>query len=106
MLCVIPHIRKDAKDHSDSDHRKQVKKFIKNLFYLASEDEMSVTQHIFWTEYTDFDNKIGSFDVFDFPYKIHQHQMNQSCYQSQCTQSKICAELHTFRLQMLNKINF
>ena len=23
MLCVIPHIRKDAKYHSESDHRKQ-----------------------------------------------------------------------------------
>ena len=22
MICVIPHILKDAKDHSDSDHRK------------------------------------------------------------------------------------
>ena len=63
MLCVIPHIHKYAKDHSDSDHRKQVKHVIKTSFYGASEDEMSVTQDIFWTEYTDFDNKIGSFDA-------------------------------------------
>ena len=29
MLCVIPRIRKDSKEHSDSDHRKQVKNVIK-----------------------------------------------------------------------------
>ena len=61
MLCVIPHIRKDAKDHSDSDHRKQVNNVIKTLFSGASEEEISVTQDIFCTEYTEFDNKIGSF---------------------------------------------
>ena len=38
MLCAIPHIRKDAKDHSDSDHRKQVNNVIKTLFYEASEE--------------------------------------------------------------------
>ena len=27
---------------------------------------MDVTQDIFWTEYTDFDNKIGSFDADEF----------------------------------------
>ena len=27
---------------------------------------MAVTQDIFWTEYTDFDNKIDSFDADDF----------------------------------------
>ena len=66
MLCVIPHICKDAKDHSDSDHRKQVNNVIKTLFSGASEEEMAVTQDIFWTEYTDFDNKIGSFDADEF----------------------------------------
>ena len=59
MLCVIPHIRKYENDHSDSDHRKQVNNVIKPLFSGASEEEMAVTQDIFLTEYTDFDNKIG-----------------------------------------------
>ena len=63
MLCVIPHICKDAKNHSDSDHRKQVNNVIKTIFSGASEEEMAVTQDIFWTGYTDFDNKIGSFDA-------------------------------------------
>ena len=27
---------------------------------------MTVNQDIFWTEYTDFDNKIGSFDAGEF----------------------------------------
>ena len=70
MLCVIPHIRKDAKDHSDSDHRKQVNNFIKTLFLGASEEEMAVTQDIFWTKNTDFDKKIGSFDADEFIWKI------------------------------------
>ena len=30
---------------------------------------MSVTQDIFWTEYTDFDNNIGSFDADEFIWK-------------------------------------
>ena len=57
MLCVIPHILRDAKDNSDSDYRKQVNNVIKNLFHGLPEDEMAVTHDIFWTEYTDFDNK-------------------------------------------------
>ena len=69
MLCVIPHIHKDAKYHSDSAHRKQVNNVIKKIFHGASEDEMSVTQDIFWTEYTDLDNKIGSFDSDYFIWK-------------------------------------
>ena len=32
MLCVIPHIHKDARYHSYSDHRKQVNNVIKNYF--------------------------------------------------------------------------
>ena len=32
MLCVILHIRKYAKYHLDSDHRRQVKNVIKKLF--------------------------------------------------------------------------
>ena len=31
---------------------------------------MSVTQDIFWNEYTDFDNKIGSFDADEYICKI------------------------------------
>ena len=49
MLCVIPHIRKDAKDHSDSDHMNQVNNFINTLFYGSSEEEMAVTLDLFWT---------------------------------------------------------
>ena len=66
MICVITHIHKYSKYHSDSDHRKQVNNVIKTLFYGASEEEMSVTQDIFWTEYTEFDNNIGSFDADEF----------------------------------------
>ena len=69
MLCVIPHIRKDAKYHSDSGHRKQVNNVIKTLFHGESEDEMVVTPDIFWTKYTEFDNKIGSFDADEFIWK-------------------------------------
>ena len=32
LLCIITHIRKDAKYHSDSDHRKQVNNVIKTFF--------------------------------------------------------------------------
>ena len=63
MICVIPHICKDAKDHSDSYHGKQVKNVIKALLHGVPEDKMAVTLDIFWTEITEFDNKIGSFDV-------------------------------------------
>ena len=69
MLCVIPQIRKDAKDHSDSDHRKQVNNFIKTLFSGASEEEINVTLDLFWTEYTAFDNKVGSYDADEFIWK-------------------------------------
>ena len=43
MLCVIPHILKDAKDHSDSDHRKHVNNVISILFSGETEEEMAVT---------------------------------------------------------------
>ena len=69
MLCVIPHICKYAKDHSDRNHRKQVNNVIKRLFSGTSEEEMNVTLNMFWTEYTDFDNKIGSFDADEFIWK-------------------------------------
>ena len=69
MLCVIPNIHKDEKGHSDSDHKKQVNNVIKTLFHGAYEDEMSVTQDMFWTEYTEFDKNIGSFDTDEFIWK-------------------------------------
>ena len=47
MLCVILHIRKYAKYHSNSDHRKQVNNVIKTLFSGASEYEMTVTLDLF-----------------------------------------------------------
>ena len=70
MLCVITHIHKYAKDNSDSDNRKNVNNFIKTLFNGLPEDEIDVTQDIFCTEYTEFDNKIGSFDADEFIRKI------------------------------------
>ena len=70
MLCVIPHIHKDAKDHSDIDHREQVDNVIKTLFSGAYEGEMAVTLDLFLTEYTVFDNMIGSFDADEFIWKI------------------------------------
>ena len=66
MLCVISHICKDAKDHSYRDNKKQVNNVFNTLFYGVLEDKMSVTQAIFWTDYTYFDNKIGSFDGDEF----------------------------------------
>ena len=66
MICVIPSIIKDAKDHSYSDHRKQVNNVIKTMFSGESEEEMALTQDTFWTEYTDFDKNIGSFDSDEF----------------------------------------
>ena len=38
MLCVIPHIRKDAKVHSDSDQSKQVNNVIEILLSGSSEE--------------------------------------------------------------------
>ena len=70
MLCVIPQICKYAKDNSDGYHRKQANNVIKILFHGAYEYKMAVTQDIFWTEYTEFDNKIGSFDGDEFIWKI------------------------------------
>ena len=69
MLCVIPHIHKDAKYHSDSHHGKQVNNVTKTLFSALSEEEMAITQDIFWIEYTDFYNKIGLFDADEFIWK-------------------------------------
>ena len=31
---------------------------------------MNVTLDVFWTEYTDFDNKVGSYDADEFIWKI------------------------------------
>ena len=69
MLCVIPHFRKYAKYHSDSDHRKQVNNVIKTLFSGASEEEMNVTIGVFWTKYNAFDNKVGLYDADEFIWK-------------------------------------
>ena len=40
------------------------------LFSGSSEEDMNVTLDMFWTEYTDFDNNIGSFDADEFIWKI------------------------------------
>ena len=39
------------------------------MFHESSEDELHFTIDLFWTEYTDFDNKNGSFDGDDFIWK-------------------------------------
>ena len=69
MLCVIPHVCKCSKYHSDGDNSKQVKNVIKTLFHGLSEHNMAVTQNLFWTEYTDFDNMIVSSDEDEFIWK-------------------------------------
>ena len=85
MLCVITHIRKDAKDHSDSDHRKEFNNVINILFSGASEEEMAVTLDLFWTEYTAFDNRVGSHDADEFIWKSkdisdgNSHLWHQKC---------------------------
>ena len=59
MLNVITHIQKYAKDHSVSDHSKQVNNRTKTLFHGLSVDKMAVTQYLICTDYTFFDNKNG-----------------------------------------------
>ena len=59
MLCVIPHISKDAKYNLDSDHWKQVNDEIIKLIHGLSVDKMDFTPVLFCTEYTAFDNKNG-----------------------------------------------
>ena len=66
MSFVIPHIRKDSKYHSDSDHMKKVNNVIKKLFRELSVDKMAVAQDLFWTNYTLFDNKNFTFDGDEF----------------------------------------
>ena len=44
IICVILHICKDVKYHSDSDHRKQVNNVIKTSFFGASVEEIDITQ--------------------------------------------------------------
>ena len=43
----------------------------KQFFSGASEEEMAVTLDLFWTEYTAFDNMIGSFDADEFIWKTN-----------------------------------
>ena len=69
MMCVISDIQKDVKDHSFIDNRKLFNNVIKTLFHGVPEDEMDVTQDIFWNKYTEFDNNIGSFDGDEFIWK-------------------------------------
>ena len=67
-MCYSIHSQRFKRSFS-SDNRKQVKMFIKKLFSGVSEEEIAVTQYIFWTEYADFDSKIGSFDADEFTWK-------------------------------------
>ena len=61
MLFVILHINKNEKDRSDSYHGKQVNNVITTLFCGLSMDKVAVTQYLFFTDNTGFDNKNGSF---------------------------------------------
>ena len=45
------------------------KNIIKTLFSGSSEEEMNVTLDVFWTEYTAFDNKVGSYDADELIWK-------------------------------------
>ena len=36
---------------------------LSNIIFGKFEDKMAFTQDILWTEYNEFDNKIGSFDA-------------------------------------------
>ena len=67
-MCHSPHLQR-CKDHSESDNRKQVNNDINKLFSRSSEEEMSVALDLFWTEYTAFDNMIGSYDADEFIWK-------------------------------------
>ena len=64
---------------------KQVNNVIKTLFHGVPEDKIAVTQDIFWTEYTEFDNNIGSFDTDEFIWKSkdirngNSHLWHQKC---------------------------
>ena len=62
ILCVIPHNFKDVSDHLYSDQRKKVRNLIKTFFRGLYEDELHFTLDLFWTEYTDLDNKNGMLD--------------------------------------------
>ena len=66
MLFVIPHIIKDSKYHSDIDHRKHVNNVFNTLFHGLYVVKMAVTQELFWTEYTLFDNNNVSIDGDEF----------------------------------------
>ena len=61
-MCYY-QIHKDTKDHSYSDNRNPVNNVMKKIFHGGPEDKMAVTQDIVLTEYSDFDNKVGSFDA-------------------------------------------
>ena len=108
MICFIPHIRKDSKNHSDSDYRKQVNFIIKTLFRVLPEDEMAVTQDILWTDYTDFYNKNGSFDGDEFIWKIKEIRYGNShlwhqIYSLTCTRV-LCFSACTFTSKVLGVV--
>ena len=53
---------------------KQVNIIIKILLYGISDDDMNYTLDTFWSEYTDFNHKNGSFGVDDFIWIIKDIQ--------------------------------
>ena len=56
VLCLIPHIKKYASDHSDIDNSKQVNSIINTLFHGLSAYGFNFTLNLFWDDYTDLDN--------------------------------------------------
>ena len=62
MLRVIPQIYKSFFENSDGNNMKQINNVIKTLFQSIPEDDMNYTIDKFWNEYTNLNNKNGTFD--------------------------------------------
>ena len=50
------------------------------MFYGLSEEEIDVTPDICFTEFTEFDNKNGSYDGDEFIWKIEYIRDSNSCF--------------------------
>ena len=66
MLCIITHIREDEFKNSQNKHHIQVNNVIKSLFAGSTEKELHESLDTFWSEYTLFNHKNGTFDSNDF----------------------------------------
>ena len=68
MLCVIRHISDGAIENPDGNNMNDINNIIKVLFCGLSDDKWHVTLYILWSDYTDFNNKNGTFDGDKFIY--------------------------------------